>query len=144
MFSLAPDDVDLLGWWKEHESMFPVLGHVAKTVLTIPSSSAKSERTFSCAGNFVTAKRNRLGSKKLEDLVILKENEETIKSFKYNNPNIEPVKDRITFDKIQIEYDGFQEQEDELDHELLCNDINLEEDDDDDEIIDDDEEIIDE
>lgn len=132
MFSLAPDDVDLLGWWKEHESMFPVLAHVAKTVLTIPSSSAKSERTFSCAGNFVTAKRNRLGAKKLEDLVILKENEETIMSFKSNNPNMEPVRDRITFDKIQIECNGFQEEEDALDHELLCKEINLEEEEDDD------------
>ena len=48
------------------------------------------------------------------------------------------------FDKIQIEYDGFQEKEDVLDHELLCNDINLEEDDNDDDIIANDEDTIDE
>ena len=46
---------------------------------------------------------------------------------------MEPVvRDRITFDKLQIEYNGFQEEEDELDHELLCKDINLEEEEDDD------------
>ena len=48
------------------------------------------------------------------------------------------------FDKIQIEYDGFQEVEDVLDHELLCNDINLEEDDIDNDIIANDEDSIDE
>ena len=35
MFSLAPDGVNPLGWWKEHERMFPILAHVAKTVYTI-------------------------------------------------------------------------------------------------------------
>ena len=48
------------------------------------------------------------------------------------------------FDKIQIEYDGFQEKEDVLDHELLCTDINLEEDDNDNDIIANDEDTIDE
>jgi len=48
------------------------------------------------------------------------------------------------FDKIQIEYDGFQAKEDASDLELLCNDINLEEDDNDDDIIANDEETIDE
>ena len=142
MFSLAPDGVNPLGWWKEHERMFPILAHVAKTVYTIPASSSKSERTFSCAGNFVTTKRNRLGTKKLEDLVILKENQETIVSFKRDNPNMESSKDRISFDKVQIECDGHQELEDDLDHELLCD--NFDWDDDDDEDILADEEIIDE
>ena len=48
------------------------------------------------------------------------------------------------FDKIQIEYDSFQEKENVLDHELQCNAINLEEDDNDDDIIANDEETIDE
>ena len=29
------------------------------------------------------------------------------------------------FDKIQIEYDGFEEKEDVLDHELMCNEIDI-------------------
>ena len=58
---------------------------------------------------------------------------------KYLGPN----STNTNFAKIQIEYDGFQEKEDALDHELLCNDINLEEDDDEDDIIVNDEETID-
>ena len=43
-----------------------------------------------------------------------------------------------------IDCDGFQEEEDELDHELLCNDVNLDDDEYDDDIISDNEETIDE
>ena len=77
----------------------------------------------------MTTKRNRLGTKKLEDLVILKENQETI--------------DRISFDKVQIECDRHQELEDEFDHELLCDNFDWDDDNDED-ILADDEEIIDE
>ena len=117
LFSLAPDNTDILGWWKEYEKMFPILSHVAKIVLTIPCSSAKSERTFSCAGLF--AKRNRLGVKKLEDLVILKENSETISSFKSDNPNLKTIADRNSFGKIRIEANGLQDIEDPDDYDLL-------------------------
>ena len=76
-FSLAPDSTNLLTWWQTHEKILPILSNVAKIVLTIPCSSAKSERVFSCAGNFATPKRNRLGLKKLEDLVVFYENDLT-------------------------------------------------------------------
>ena len=62
-FSIAPKDVNILMWWKKHENVLPLLSQIAKKVLTIHASSANSERVFSCGGNFVTAKRNSLGSK---------------------------------------------------------------------------------
>ena len=95
---------------------------VAKTVLTIPCSSAKSERVFSCAGNFSTKKRSKLGLKKLEDLVVLKQNHESIASFKVKYPHLKIVTDRNSFDKIRMEETGIQEPEDPLDHALLCGD----------------------
>ena len=82
IFSLAKDDVDILSWWKSHESVLPELAKIAKSVLTIPCSSAKTERVFSCAGNFATKKRNKIGTSRLEDLVILKQNKEALKIFK--------------------------------------------------------------
>ena len=57
MFSLAKDDTDILKWWKNHQSILPNLAELAKSVLTIPCSSAKSERVFSCAGNIATKKK---------------------------------------------------------------------------------------
>ena len=81
-FSLPSKDVDVLAWWKGHEKVLPLLAKVAKKVLTIPCSSAKSERVFSTGGNFVTAKRNSLAPKKVEDLIIIKENKAKIVEFK--------------------------------------------------------------
>ena len=35
---------------------------------------AKSERVLSTGGNFVTAKRNKIAPKKVEELILIKEN----------------------------------------------------------------------
>jgi hypothetical protein len=75
-FSLAPKDVDILNWWKHHETVHPLLAKL----LTIPASSAKSEMVFSCGGNFVTPKRNKLGSQKVEELILMKENKKKLLS----------------------------------------------------------------
>ena len=41
----------VLDWWKTHETVLPILAKVAKKVLTVPASSAKSERVFSTGRN---------------------------------------------------------------------------------------------
>ena len=46
-FTLAKKEDSVLGWWKNHEAVLPILAKVAKKVLTVPASSAKSERVFS-------------------------------------------------------------------------------------------------
>ena len=81
-FSVPPKDVNILKWWKEHEKVLPLLAKLAKKVLTIPASSSKSERVFSAGGNFVTRRRNKLAPKKVEDLIIIKENKTRIEAFK--------------------------------------------------------------
>ena len=79
-FSLSSKAVNILYWWRDHEKVLPCLARLAKHVLTIPASSAKSERVFSTGGNFVTAKRNRVALKKVKDLI--KENKAKIEAFK--------------------------------------------------------------
>ena len=75
-------NVNILEWWKCHVNVLPLLSKLAKKVLTVPASSAKSERIFFCWGNFVTAKRSSLGAKKVEDLIVIKENKSQINDFK--------------------------------------------------------------
>ena len=51
--------------------MYPILARLAKKYLSIPASSAASERVFLAAGNVVTKKRNKLGDDTVDALVFL-------------------------------------------------------------------------
>ena len=102
-YSFAPRDSNILYWWKTNEMMFPLLAKIARTILAIPSSSAKSERVFSTGGNIVTAKRCRLGPKKVEELIVIRENMARIKEFEVLSGMdivIEPM-EKNPFDKIR-------------------------------------------
>jgi len=46
----------LLQWWACKSELLPLISLVAKSALTIPASSAKSENNFSDAGNTITVK----------------------------------------------------------------------------------------
>jgi hypothetical protein len=61
--------INPLDWWKQHDTIFPVMAQLARKYLSIPAASVASERMFSIAGNFVTAKRNRLTDEGVSDLV---------------------------------------------------------------------------
>ena len=52
-------------------SQFPALSRLAIGILSIPASSASSERTFSLAGNTVTKKRSQLSSSTVDVLIIV-------------------------------------------------------------------------
>ena len=65
-----------------HEHILPNLSKVAKKVLTVPASSAKSERVFSQSGNFVSKKRGSLAPKKVEELCLIKLNKRMLDHFK--------------------------------------------------------------
>ena len=124
MFSLAPPTVDILDWWKKRESTLPLLSRLVKTVLTIPCSSAKSERVFSCAGNFATPKRNRLALKKIEDLVIIKQNRNKLMSIKSNISDTISKVSRNSFNDITIEAvtsSDTRNSDHDLDHAFICN-----------------------
>ena len=50
-------NADILAFWKLNQEAFPLLARMARIVLAIPASSAKSERVFSTGGLIVTSKR---------------------------------------------------------------------------------------
>ena len=50
-------NADVLAFWKLNQEAFPLLARMARIVLAIPASSAKSERVFSTGGLIVTSKR---------------------------------------------------------------------------------------
>jgi hypothetical protein len=79
---------DLLDWWRVNRDLFPMLWKLAMEVLTIPASSAASERQFSRAKRISSDKRRSLKPNKLQALVFLAENfdltQEVLRSEKYD------------------------------------------------------------
>jgi hypothetical protein len=53
----APHTVEQLQWWRDNHHRFPILRHLAFTLLAAPASTAATERLFSCAGNVVNKER---------------------------------------------------------------------------------------
>ncbi|CAF3834344.1 unnamed protein product [Rotaria sordida] len=66
------NDEDVLSWWKKHSCIYPQLSRLAAALLSIPSSSASSERIFSEAGRILEARRQQLNPESLDSLVFLR------------------------------------------------------------------------
>ena len=67
-------DFDPLSYWSSNYAKHPLLSSLAESLLTIPASSAPSERVFSAAGIAMMGGRNRLDKHNLEREVLLKKN----------------------------------------------------------------------
>ncbi|XP_037502732.1 E3 SUMO-protein ligase ZBED1-like [Rhipicephalus sanguineus] len=68
-------DQDPLAWWKETgKQHFPELCKMAMKDMGIPATSVPSEKLFSTAGNIVTARREKLTSDHVQQLLFLHEN----------------------------------------------------------------------
>jgi hypothetical protein len=65
---IAMED-DPLMYWKQKQSMWPLLATLARKYLTIPPAFVTSGRLFSIAADIVTDKRNRLNADKVEMLL---------------------------------------------------------------------------
>ncbi len=70
-----------LQWWSERANKFPLLSEFAAKVLSIPATSAPSERVFSTSGITIAKERSRLDPWHANNLVFLHENMEESKGF---------------------------------------------------------------
>jgi hypothetical protein len=66
----------LLGFWKVKAEIWPIMARAARSILSNPASSAKSETNFSDAGNTMTEKRNGLKPATLNMLMFLRSNKD--------------------------------------------------------------------
>ena len=67
------DGFDILSWWHEHKSNYPILSLLAKDVLIVPVSTISSESVFSLAGRLIEERRRSLTSEMVEILTCLKD-----------------------------------------------------------------------
>lgn len=47
------EDFDVMQWWRAKSTKYPILSNIELRILSIPASSAASERVFSLAGNIL-------------------------------------------------------------------------------------------
>jgi zinc finger BED domain-containing protein 1 (E3 SUMO-protein ligase ZBED1) len=71
--SKAPKDknLDILKWWKDHSKEYPMLSILCSYYLSIPASSASSEREFSITGQTISERRTRLNPETVDSILIL-------------------------------------------------------------------------
>lgn len=72
--SVVPKSMSPLEWWKSNERKYPKLSKYAKRYLSVPATSASSERSFSGAGNIITSKRACIKSENVKKICFLSAN----------------------------------------------------------------------
>jgi len=70
-----------LQWWHSHQSLFPTLSQLARQYLGVMATSVPSENLFSKAGEIVTKKRSRLGTKTVGVIAFLNGNQSIMVQF---------------------------------------------------------------
>jgi hypothetical protein len=78
------DFSDPLQWWEEHKNRYPTIYVLSQRFLSIPATSAPSERLWSLASRIITIRRARLDSTVLGDLMFIKENSSIMKKHYYD------------------------------------------------------------
>lgn len=63
------EDFDVLLWWKQNSSRYPILSKVVKDILTVPVSTVSSESSFSTGGRVLDNYRSSLLPNTVEALV---------------------------------------------------------------------------
>ena len=76
---VLPDDEEeefnILQWWYEHKSTYPVLSILARDVLTVPVSTTSSEGTFSLSGRVLEPRRASRHPSMVKSLMTVKDRE---------------------------------------------------------------------
>ncbi len=70
----SAEQFDVLKWWKDRKSIYPLLSAVAKKLFSILASASSSESPFSTTGNIVTALRSTIAPQNVDMVLFLHAN----------------------------------------------------------------------
>lgn len=71
-----PNSVDVIDWWKNKSGAFPLLSNAARFVFSIPAGSSATENSFSAVGFIFSDRRTKMKPKTLENLLLLRSNQD--------------------------------------------------------------------
>jgi len=63
---------ETLSWWRNHESLFPLVAKVALRCFVVPATNAFIESTFSKAKYIMTPERSSMSGETFNNLLFLK------------------------------------------------------------------------
>ncbi|CAF1565658.1 unnamed protein product [Adineta steineri] len=61
-----------LMFWKEHQDKFPYLSRYAKSIHSVPATSASVKRQFSGAGLVINERRTNINPEQLENILLIR------------------------------------------------------------------------
>ena len=64
---------NVLAYWNQNGSRFPIISQMARDVLAIPLSTVASESTFSVGGRVLDSYRSSLAPKTVESIICLRD-----------------------------------------------------------------------
>ena len=67
------ENYNVLGYWNQNGSRFPILSQMARDVLAIPLSTVASESAFSAGGRVLDAYRSSLAPETVESIICLRD-----------------------------------------------------------------------
>jgi len=114
-----------INWWTLVARRYPLLSTIARQVLSIPSTSAASERNWSSFGFIHSKLRNRLGDDKVEKCVYLYWNMKILKQIRkkgniFGNTDLEEIDNNneiVREDNEEIAYELLENLNDLLSNE---------------------------
>ena len=83
--------LDVLKWWKDNQSEFPILSIFARDVLSVPVSIISSESAFSLSGRILDTRGMSLTPEMVECLTCLKDWELAFRRAQYEMRNSEEM-----------------------------------------------------
>jgi hypothetical protein len=89
VISHEQENFNILQWWHEHKTNYPVLSLLARDLLTVPVSTVSSEAAFSLTGRIIEERRTNLSSEMVEILTIVKDWEQAEARMQHTAENTE-------------------------------------------------------
>nr|GEW54638.1 zinc finger BED domain-containing protein RICESLEEPER 2-like [Tanacetum cinerariifolium] len=99
------ENFDILGWWKEWESQFPVLAAMARDLLTVQASTVALESAFSVSGRVISPRRIKLTPSAVEACICLKDHLDSMERIQNISPlegDLERVEEEIHSEEIAM------------------------------------------